>query len=63
MTRHIDIKYIKHILDNAEKYALETVINAKEGYAVLEWQTTVYGNRTTADIMDAYNEYKESINY
>lgn len=58
MTRYIDYKYIKNILDNAEAHSVETVTNAREGYAVLEWQNTVYGNHTMTDIMDCYNEYK-----
>ena len=61
MTRYIDYKYIKNILDNYENHSVETVKNAREGYAVLEWQNTVYGNHTMSDIMNAYAEYKQDL--
>lgn len=60
MTRYIDYKYIKNILDHSEDHSVETVVNARMGYAVLEWQNTVYGNKSMSDIMDAYTEYKNN---
>lgn len=58
MTRYIDYEYINNIRKNYKSYSIKTILNASDGYELLEWQNTVYGNHTTKEIMDAYNDSK-----
>lgn len=57
MSKYIDYEYAMRILRDS-KTSVQAGINAQETLELLSWQSTVYGERTMSDIMDAYNDSK-----
>lgn len=57
MSKYIDYEYAMKILRDS-KTSVQAGINAQKTLELLSWQSTVYGERTMSDIMDAYNDSK-----